>query len=383
MKKVLVMGMGSSAFGLEKQTVEVFKYSENIDPYFLISKYEDGSVSKILKDNGFKFEHVPTGYIGRYNLLWTFITVIQLPVLYIMILRAFYRRKCESVVIINIHPVINAFPPFVLLKFLKRIPIFFYFHNVFHGKTKYPLASKFIYKAIDYLSTIIISVSNSIKDELVDNGVSENKIKVIYNGIALNTYTSNRNDNLKQKLGIKNNNFIVGFSGQINHEKGILDLIDAAKIILKENTNIVFVIMGKKNKNSKKIWEALNNLGIKNNFIFTDWVKNVEEYYTSFDVLILPSLMMEGLPLVVIEAMACGKPVISTEMGGLKELVINKKTGYIVEKKSPQQIADRVLKLVSNREMAESMGKAGRLRVENLFDIKKNAKKIEEILLNQ
>lgn len=382
MKKVLIIGMGTSAFGLERQTVEAFRFMNDVEPYFLISKYEDGSVSDLLKDKGFKFEHVPTGYIGRYNLIWTLITVVQIPVLYFKILKSFFNNNCKSVLILNTHPVINALVPILILKYIFNISIIFYFHNVSYESKKYNFLRTTLFRIINHVSSNIITVSGFVQNELLKGGVKNNKMHVIYNGIDISRYKKIKNPVLYSKLSLKADSIVIGYSGQLNVEKGIYDLMDAAKIISDLDINCFFVFMGKKNINFSEIMEYIQKLGIADNTIFTDWVKNVEEYYPLFDVLVVPSIFEEPFGLVNIEAMASEVPVIATEAGGIVEIVVNNETGYLVPKNSPEHIADRIKKIILDKDLAEKMGKAGRKRVEKHFDIKKNAKKIEEILMS-
>ncbi len=368
--KILVIGMGASAFGLEKQTVESFKFMKDIEPYFLISKYEDGSVSKLLNENKFNFEYVPTGYIGRANLIWTFITFFQIPILYLKILSAYFKNRCSSVLILNTHPIINATLVFLLLKYFFNTKILFYFHNI---PTNLKSFNNFFYYIIEKISFKIIAVSHFVKDKLVEVGISNNKVVIIYNGIDIEKFGKiNANKN--------SNKFTVGYVGQFYREKGIFDFVDAANLLLSKDKNFLFLMSGKINSDHMILMDYLNQLNISKYFQFAGWIDEIEKIYSSLNVLVVPSVIEEGFGLVNIEAMACKVPVIAANSGAIKEIVVDGETGYLVEKNSPEQIRDRIIEIVNNSQLAKKMGEAGRSRVEQLFNIEKNSKKIEQLL---
>lgn len=371
--------MGASAFGLEKQTAEVFKFINNVEPYFLVSKYEDGSVSDLLNNNSFKFEYVPTGYIGRSNLIWTLITIVQIPILYIKIFFAYFRNNCKSIVVLNTLPVINATLLFLLFKYIFRVKIYFYFHNI---PTDLKVFSGFFYNIINKISYKVIVVSCFVKYKYIEQGISEEKIYVVYNGVKIKKFKKQYNSQILKKHNIGLGEKIIGFVGQLYEEKGIIDFIDAAKIILNDNKDYKFLIVGKKNNYSSFVlMEYIKKLGFSEYFIFTDWIKDVENYYSILNVLVVPSQIEEAFGLVNIEAMASEVPVVATNVGGMKEIIVDGKTGYLVEKNNPKQISERILDIINDEKLSKKMGEEGRLRVENLFNIEKNSKRIEEYLL--
>ncbi|MGH7886117.1 MAG: glycosyltransferase family 4 protein [Thermodesulfobacteriota bacterium] len=371
-KKVLVIGMGTSVFGLEKQTVEVFKFIKNVEPYFLISKYEDGSVSNLLKVNNIKFEHVSTGYIGRYNLIWTLITVVQIPILYIKLVSTYFKNGCNSILILNTHPIINATFVFLFLKYFFNAKIFFYFHNI---PTNLKAFNKLFYYIIEKISYKIITVSSFVKNKLIDVGIDKNKIVAVYNGINLNKFV---------KIDTKriNSKFVIGYVGQFYKEKGIFDFVDAANLLLSKDEKFMFLMFGKKNADYNSLMDYISQSNISKHFQFEGWIDEIETIYSSLDILVFPSIIEEGFGLVNIEAMACKIPVIAANSGAIKEIVVDGETGYLVEKNNPQQIADCILKIVADKDLSQQMGKSARSRVEEHFDIEKNSRKIEEILLN-
>ena len=104
------------------------------------------------------------------------------------------------------------------------------------------------------------------------------------------------------------------------------------------------------------------------------------------DLIVLPSIALEALPYVLIEAMACYKPVVATNFSGIPEAVENNITGKLVDRKDPLALANAIIEILSNKNQAQQMGQAGRRRVEHLFTQERMLKEtftIYERLLNE
>ncbi len=209
---------------------------------------------------------------------------------------------------------------------------------------------------------------------------AEEKIDIVYDGISL-----------KEKIA--SNNFgkefdldgapCVGMVGRLVDGKGHINFIEAASIIAKIKPKVKFLIVGgdcsKDGLMLGKLRHLADSLNLNGNIIFTGWRNDISDVVSSFDISVQPYTAPEGLPNTVIEAMALKKPVISTDLPGPAEIVIDGKTGFTVPSKNPQALANAVIKLLDNPRLAEEMGEAGRQRVEDLFDIKKNVKQMEAI----
>ena len=119
-------------------------------------------------------------------------------------------------------------------------------------------------------------------------------------------------------------------------------------------------------------------LGIEENVKFLGLRQDVPELLQELDIFVLPSLS-EGLPLSVLEAMAAGKPVVATDVGGIREAVIDEHTGFLVPAEDPQALSEKILCLLRDRELASRFGEAGRKRVEQVFSLKTMIKGYEEL----
>ena len=378
---IVVMGMGTYAYGLEKQTVEALTNMNNVNPFFLISKYDDGSVAKLLDENSMEYKTVSFGYLGFSKPHWTLINLIQIPLLYFHILKECIRRKPKTLLVLNIHPILNAFIPLLFLKHFLKLRVVFYFHNVPNGSKIYG----FFYNIVNNFADKIIAISYSIKRSLLKMGLDKDKITVVYNGLDLDKFKSVRPIDFKSNYKWKEGDLVVGYIGQLSLLKGVNDFIDAAKLVNKIEKNIRFIIIGdslEDKKYKESLIKSVKDRSLSENIQFTGWLDNIENAYSSIDIVVVPSIFDEPFGLINIEAMASKTPVIATRTGGIPEIVIHGETGFLVDKNCPEQIADRILELDSNADMRLIMGSNGKNRVYNLFNIRKNALIIEGILLH-
>jgi glycosyltransferase involved in cell wall biosynthesis len=109
---------------------------------------------------------------------------------------------------------------------------------------------------------------------------------------------------------------------------------------------------------------------------FAGFQSNVLEYMADFDVVVLPSIL-EGFGIVLLEAMAMGKPVVASRVGGIPEAVEDSVTGILVPPANSRKLAEALVVLLENSTLRQSMGEAGRARVETLFSLERTIKEIE------
>ena len=220
-----------------------------------------------------------------------------------------------------------------------------------------------------------ITVSNSVKKQLVDLGLKENKVKVIYNGINTNNFKPQKILDTKYKI----QNTIIGSVGRLNIEKGMDYLIKAFKNILKKYPKAQLQIAGKgpEEKNLKKLARDLN---IENSVKFLGYIDNekIPEFYNNISIFALTPTRRESFGLVAAEAGACEKPSVVTNISGLAEVIENNKTGFVVEAKNINAISEALIKLIANKELREKFGKNARVRVLENFTEEKMIEEFEK-----
>ena len=211
----------------------------------------------------------------------------------------------------------------------------------------------------------IIAVSRSTMKKLLKYGIDEEKIKVITGGVDLKMI-----DPIKEE---KTSTPSILFVGRLVPHKRVEDLLKAFSIVLKTNpkTNLYIVGTG---KHKDFLQEYASSLNLEKKVTFTDYVTESEKIrlMKKAHVLVLPSIM-EGFGLVLIEAMACKTPVIATDLGGPKEVVVDNETGFLVEPFNPKALAEKIGSIINDEKFRTRMGEAGRRRVEELYTWDKTA----------
>jgi len=191
----------------------------------------------------------------------------------------------------------------------------------------------------------IITVSNATKDYVLSLGAKPEKIKVLHNGVDLVHFRplTGKREEMRRKLGISQSSIVVLTVRRLVYKNGIDTLIEGANIAVKKNSKITFLIVGK-GPDLNNVQMRIRQLGIENNFRLTGFVKDEDLpfYYNAADFFVLPSKSGEGLPLVALEAMACGLPVIATNVGGISEILMED-YGKLVPSNQPESLAKAIL----------------------------------------
>jgi glycogen synthase len=219
----------------------------------------------------------------------------------------------------------------------------------------------------------IIAVSNDSKKDIMKcYNVSEEKIEVIYNGIDLNQYKKTDSNIARKKYGI-DGRYIL-FVGRISRQKGIIHLIDAVKYLPQD----VKVVLCASSPDTEEIkMEMEEKVKLYSNIIWIDKMVTKEEIielYSNAEVFVCPSIY-EPFGIINLEAMACNTPVVASATGGIKEVVVDGETGFLVEPGNPEDLAEHIKKLLDDRGLAATFGANGRKRVEEMFSWESIAKK--------
>lgn len=208
---------------------------------------------------------------------------------------------------------------------------------------------------------------------------SESKQTLIYNGVELDApYASTAEvQAVRASLNLSPEDILAGIVTRITFEKGIHFLIEAMAQ-LKHRQRIKLIIAGKPYfQKDLDYLECLKTrarkLGLANFVIFTGFLDDIRAVMGLLDMILLPSIIDEACPRMIIEAMASGKPVITTPLGGSKELV-TPETGIFVPPEDSKALAAAIARLADDQQLSMQMGIAGRARVEQLFGARENAR---------
>jgi glycosyltransferase involved in cell wall biosynthesis len=207
----------------------------------------------------------------------------------------------------------------------------------------------------------ILAVSSSLKK--MAEKETPKKIKVIPNSVSPEEFRNKKSD------------FVLSV-GRLAKLKGFDFLIRAAADPRLKKVKFKIIGDGPEKEN---LGQLISSLGIKNfELVGALSHEKTKEFMSRCSIFCLPSLS-EGLPLVILEAMACGKPVVSTGVGGVTEAVENKKNGFVVKTKNSKEISNNIYKLIKNKNLREKMGKISQKKILSNFNWKKNSLKIKKI----
>jgi glycosyltransferase involved in cell wall biosynthesis len=226
----------------------------------------------------------------------------------------------------------------------------------------------------------IIAVSEQVKHDLVTHSVAAaEKITVIPLGFALKPFLSCQElrGQFLAELGLKDDARLVGIVGRLFPIKNHRLFLAAAARIAAQEASSRFVIVGD-GVLRPELEHLAYELGIAHRVIFTSWRRDLPCIYADLDVLVVSS-DNEGTPVSAIEAMAAGRPVVATRVGGLTDLIADGETGYLVPPRDPDQLASTILRLLQDPEAARRIGGAGRAMAQERFTIQRLTGDIEHL----
>jgi len=243
-----------------------------------------------------------------------------------------------------------------LLASKRGIPIVTTNHNWLTSHWKLRAYRRFDSLLIRYF-TRIIAVSNGIKKEMLTYGVPKEKIRVIDNGIDIARFGDTISpEAVKEEFGLKKEQTIIGTIGNLGAEKGHVYLLRAAKDIVKNFESVKFVFVGDGPLRAYLKNEA-TQLGIGDSVIFTGFRTDIPNLLSIMDIFVLPSVK-EGLPMVLLEAMAAKKAVVATSVGAIPK-VVNNENGILVEPRDAAGLEKAIVSLLTNEEKRRKYASAG------------------------
>jgi glycosyltransferase involved in cell wall biosynthesis len=228
----------------------------------------------------------------------------------------------------------------------------------------------------------VVAVSKAVADIEIERArIPAAKVTIVPNCVDLPETTSSANlrNLVRNEIGIGHDLPVIGFIGRLHPQKGLPDLLHALLLVRMTIPSAQLVIVGDGELRAEL--EAVSrNLGLADVVTFTGKRADVLTLLAAFDLFALPS-HWEGLPLVLLEAMSIGLPVVATAVGGVPELVIDGESGFVVPAKDPPALAQAIIQLLERPQQAAQMGRNGRQRVAEQFSANYAASQIEELYM--
>ncbi len=275
----------------------------------------------------------------------------------------------ENICLVNSHGYKPSFYC-LIMRIFYRIP----FVVTSHLWTKETLRAH-LYVFVDKISMLfaekIIAVSHPIARKISSWKPHVKKISVINNGIDINKYSeyaSNFNAiTLRKELGLKIHSRVVGTLGRLAYQKAHEDLIHVAENILREKNDVEFLIAGEGHRLSY-LKDLTEKFGISDNFHFIGFRSDPMNILKLLDVFVLCSVD-EGLPIVLLEAMSIGVPVLVTDVGEIPMIIQNGVNGILVKKKDTHAMAQGIKCLLEDNPFSKELAKNAKNTVESHFTI--------------
>ena len=237
----------------------------------------------------------------------------------------------------------------------------------------------------------VIAISRNVARTLENIGLPKEKIKNIPPIVDSNFFNcSHKRNKIRRQLGIHQVDSIILFVGNLTKTKGIDIILESIPLVLKKIPNAKFIITldlslkdsDYEKKRKKELDNKLKFPPLNNHVIKLDIVNDMAGIMSASDILIAPFFDTIGIsdyPQVILEAMAAGKPVISTTVGGIPEIIDHGKTGFLIPPDSPQHISERIIALLSNGTLRRRIGQEAKKVAINRFSHQKVMREIRKL----
>ncbi len=247
--------------------------------------------------------------------------------------------------------------------------------------TKKDAFHRFTYSNIDR----VLAISNVIHKNVLDTTpLSPDRVLTLHDAVDTEIFSLAHasRKRVRQEFGFDDETFVIGFVGRFSPGKGHEEFIEAADLLNRKYGNIHFLVVGEASHGEQAYEQRIRSLSrtLKLDGVvhFIGYRKDIPDVMAAFDVFAFPS-HAEAFGVVLIEAMAMERAVVSTNCDGVLDIVVDGETGIYFKPRNVQQLVAAIERLGADADLREKMGKAGRKRVEELFDQRKQIGKLEEI----
>ncbi len=231
-----------------------------------------------------------------------------------------------------------------------------------------------IFRAAAREATFCTAVSAEIQSYCVRKlGVPTSQVQVVLNGVDTSRFAPvSGSQGLRSLISLPSDSYVVFTVGRLHEAKDQLSLIQAMKILHQEQEKVHLVIGGD-GPLRKDLEKSIVESGLSGVVHLLGNITDVDQLLPGADLFVLSS-RREGLPMVLLEAMSCGLPIVSTNVGGIPELVVENKNGLLVSPEDPSQLALKIKILLQNKELAGKMGRRNRQRIKESFSLENTVK---------
>lgn len=380
MLKILFISHSSAMVGAERSLLLLLKNIDRdcFDPIVILPA--SGSLKGEIEYLNIKTYEVKSPWWvsgGKRNVIWTILRFGYNIIQEVIALNRLYKIiKREKIDVIYTNTIVNFSG--AIISCIAQKPHIWHIREIIpeNPGLHFFLPDRWLFNFILRFSNKVIANSIATAEQL-QNGKSDGKIRIVYNAVDIKKFKNHHH--FPSINGVKSTDWLVAVIG-LQKRKAIDDAIRAIKIVGKRIENIKILIIGEGGKEYKNYLKTLIfKLNISNKVIFTGYRNDIPDILLYCKVLLVPS-WNEPFGRVVIEAMAACIPVIGSNSGGIKEIIQNNLTGYLVSPKSPIEIAEKMIYLFCHTNISKKMGSTGRKLVKEKFNVNNYTRNIEKVI---
>ena len=378
MQKILYLHAGAEMYGADKVLLELIKGLDKGEFAVHVILPNDGVLVSSLEEAGAK------------------VKVINYPILRrkyfnpsgILEYFSSYNRYSKQIAdyakgngITLIHNNTTAVLEGIYLKRKLKLPLIWHVHEII---VKPKAISDFINFLMGSYADKIVTVSNAVANHVKQSHyVKDDQVQVIYNGVDNAVYKMMDASGVRDQFGIAQDALVIGMVGRVNAWKGQGDFLEAVTPILESNPKAVAFLAGSAFDGEEwrmdELEKAISDSPVAGQIKRIDYYNKTTELYNMFDIFVLPSTNPDPLPTVVLEAMACGKPVVGYRHGGVCEMVKEGENGLLVTPNQPVELSKAIQELAENTEKRAQFGEASIKRQTELFSLESYIKNFSDL----
>ena len=221
----------------------------------------------------------------------------------------------------------------------------------------------------------VICVSSDLQERCVEAGINESRISLIDNAIVAEDYNPAPPTSAERlKFGFSDDRILLGAAGRLSEEKGFHHLINATSQLIAAGHNVGLIIAGEGHL-KEELQQQINSLDLQGHVVLAGFLNDPRDLYRAIDIFVLSSLR-EGLPNVVLEAMASQRTVVTTRVNGIPRLVKDGENGVVVETDSADELYTGILRCLEHNSLRTELAFSGRQTVENEFSFARRMSRI-------
>jgi len=291
-----------------------------------------------------------------------------------------YLVKKHSIKIVYVHSIISGLH-FSLVSRITGTKLIYHEHNMASQRPTRALW-RWLFSFVTREANRVVAISQDVADDLIKFKVAQDKIEIIHNGIEpieAHGWTAVGRKRLNAELTTEV--IVVGMVGHFRPWKGQHLFVDSLNTLIHKRHNVHYVIVGGIHDASyyDEVVQFVSSNNLGDHITIMGHQENVHELIACFDIVVVPSIP-EPFGLVVLEAMMMNKPVVAFDIGGPREIIVNRSTGLLVKPDDRESLARAIVKLSVDTEARMEMGKRGRERVMKEFTSQTQAARVTHLI---